>query len=137
MYSANIDLGEFLELYNPLAFKDARGNIMYFKTYVEAYEELFDRLYKAGPYMIDAVVFCMDNYGMKIQDAQRFVNSWQRYIDVQKQYFLIDWKTGGKERDLQLEKFARGLHLLLESKFNKDMFLCALDKMKEKLKIEK
>lgn len=132
----DIDLGDFLEQYNPLAFKDASGKIMYFKTYVEAYEELLNRIYKAGPYMVDAVLFCTDTYGMKLQDAQRFVNSWQRYVGVENQFFLIDWKTGGSTRDSDLEKFARGLHLLTETKFNKDMFLYALDKMKKKLKVE-
>lgn len=136
MADLSIDLGEFLEQYNPLAFKDASGKIMYFKTYVEAYCELLDRLYKAGPYMVDAVLFCMNNYNMKIQDAQRFVNSWQRYVGAENQFFMIDWKTGGSERDKQLETFARGLHLLAETKFNKDMFLFALEKMKIKLKVE-
>ena len=137
MANVGFDLGEFLIQYNPLAFKDARGNIMYFRTYAEAYEEMLDRIYKAGPYMVDAVLFCMNTYGMKIQDAQRFVNSWQRYVGANEQFFMIDWKTGGADRDRQLEQFARGLHLLAETKFNKDMFLCALDKMKVKLKVEK
>lgn len=136
MVDLGLDIGDFLERYNPLAFKDARGNIMYFKTYEEAYCELLDRLYLAGPYMIDAVLFCVNTYGMSNVDAQRFVNSWQRHVGAEEQFFMIDWKTGGRKRDMDLETFARGLHLLAETKFNKDMFLSALDKIKKKLKIE-
>lgn len=136
MIKVGFDLGDFLEQYNPLAFKDARGNIMYFKSYSDAYVELLDRIYLAGPHMVDAVLFCINNYGMAIADAARFVNGWQRYVGAKEQFFMIDWQTGGKERDRQLEIFARGLHLLTETKFNKDMFLDALEKIKIKLKIE-
>lgn len=137
MVKIGIGIGEFLEQYNPLAFKDARGKIMYFKTYAEAYEEMLSRIYKAGPYMVDAVLFCMNTYAMNLAAAQRFVNSWQRYVGAREQFFMLDWKTGGKQRDTDLEIFARGLHLLTETKFNKDMFLCALNKFKVKLKVEK
>lgn len=135
MKKLEIDIATFIEQYNPLALKDAKGTVMYFKTYADCYEELLDRLYKSGPYMIDCVVFCMDTYGMKIQDAKRFVNSWQRYVDISEDFVLIDWLSGGKTRDQQLEKVARALHLLTETKFQKDMFLYALLKMKEKLKV--
>lgn len=137
MYNPVIDIGEFLELYNPLAFKDARGHIMYFKTYEDAYLEMLERVYKAGPKMVDAVLFCMNTYGMKLQEAQRFVNSWQRYCGFKDQFMLLDWKTGGAERDKDLESFAKGLHMLVEAHFNKAMFLSALSKFKEKIKVEK
>ena len=135
MVNLNIDIAQFIELYNPLAFKDTSGSIMYFKTYADCYKELLERIYKSGPYLIDCVVFCMDNYGMKIQDAKRFVNSWQRYVGLGEDFVLIDWKNGGKARDVQLEQVARALHLLSETKFQKDMFLFALSEMKEKLKV--
>lgn len=124
------DIAELVERYNPFGFKDAKGCIMVFKTYDEAYYELISRVYNAGPLMVDSVLFVVDNLGMNLADAKRFIATWKGYCGVTDSLFLFDWKNGGKDRDLKLEQFAKGMHLISETKFNKDMFLHALDRFK-------
>lgn len=130
------DLATLIEEYNPFAFKNGRNTIMVFRTYEEAYYELLNRIYKAGPIMVDAVLFAVDTWGMSVADGQRFVELWKNVTGIKDQFFLFDWKHGGKERDDLLERFAKGCHLLSETRFNKDMFLSALSRFKEKMKIE-
>lgn len=127
------DIAELVELYNPFGFKDERGRIMVFRTYDEAYYELILRVYKAGPIMVDAILFIVDNLGMSLTEAKRFFGTWSGYIGVNDPVFLFDWKNGGKGRDTQLEKIARGMHLISETKFNADMFRNALDRFKSTL----
>lgn len=124
------DLGDFLLERNPLAFKDAKSHIMYFETYREAYYELLLRLYKAGPKYVDLVLFVMDTYGMTKSDAERWVGRW-RSLGVNTQEVLINWyKVEGadlSEDKRLIEKIAKCLHTLVESKFNRDMFMSAWD----------
>lgn len=127
VFKAN-DFAELMERYNPLAFKDEEGKIMLFKSYQEAYTELLNRLYKAGPKLIDVVVFAVDTWGMTLSDAQRFVASWRTNGFRKNELYLIDWETGGVERDQDLEQIARGCHLITETTFNKDMFKYSLMK---------
>lgn len=130
------DIAEVVEKYNPFGFKTAKGAICIFKTYDEAYYELIERIYKAGPKMVDAVLFCMDNVGMTLQDAQRFVGSWKMVVGQKECEFFFDWETGGRDRDTQLERFAKGMHLISETKFNKDMFNNALTRFKAKIGVK-
>lgn len=127
------DIAELVELYNPFGFKDPKGRIMVFRTYDEAYYELLERVYKAGPTMVDLVLFVVDNLGMSLQEAKKFVYLWKGYCGVKDTLFLFDWKNGGKDRDKQLEQIARGMHILSETKFNNDMFLSALNRFKTTL----
>lgn len=124
------DMAELVEQYNPFGFKDPRGRIMVFRTYDEAYYELISRIYKAGPLMVDATLFVVDNLGMTLTDAKKFVATWRGYVGVTDPLFFIDWKRGGKERDKQIEQFARGMHLISETSFNADMFRNALERFK-------
>ena len=127
------DIAELVEQYNPFGFKDAKGHIMVFKTYEEAYLELIDRIFKAGPRMVDAVVFCIDNLGMKLVDAQRFVGLWKAVTGQDGAEFFFIWDSTEKADLAQpLERFARGMHLLSETKFNQDMFNAALYRAKLK-----
>lgn len=124
------DLSELIEQYNPFGFKDENSRIMVFRTYDEAYYELITRIYNAGPIMVDAELFMYENLGMNLSDAKRFVATWKGYVGISDYIFLFDWKNGGKERDRQLERFARGMHLISETKFNGDMFRNALERFK-------
>lgn len=126
-----IDIGDFLEQYNPLAFKDDKGRIMSFASYSEAYVEMLRRVWKAGPKYVDLVLFCVDNYQMPFQDAVRFVRSW-RSVGITRDELLTDWRLDPNRDNValikDLEKVARGLHMLVECKFQKDSFLDAYDK---------
>lgn len=124
------DITELIEQYNPFAFKDGKGRIMAFPSYNQAYYELFSRLYKAGPKMVDAVLFAIDTWGMSLQDAQRFIASWKMVVGQESSDFFFDWQHGGAERDKTLERFAKGMHLISETKFNSDMFRDALTRFK-------
>lgn len=130
------DIAELVELYNPFGFKDAKGRIMVFRTYDEAYYELLERIYKAGPKMVDAVLFAVDTWGMPLADAQRFVGSWKMVCGQKEPEFFFDWETGGRDRDTSLERFARGMHLISETKFNSDMFKNALERFKAKIGVK-
>lgn len=127
------DIAELVELYNPFGFKDAKGRIMVFRTYEDAYSELLMRIYKAGPIMVDAVLFCSEQLGMTLSESKKFVALWRGYCGVADPQFLFDWQHGGKDRDMKLEQFARGMHLLSETKLNKDMFLSALNRFKQSI----
>lgn len=127
---------EAILLYNPFVFKDQSGRFMMFPTLEDSYYELLQRIYDAGPTMVDVIVFFVDTYGMPYVEAQNYVRGWLSVIGMKEAVFLFDWKNGGKQRDADLEKFARGMHLMSETKFNKDMFLGALAKFKKKMHIE-
>ena len=131
------DLVDLIENYNPFAFKDEKQQVMLFRTYEEAYYELFKRIYAAGPIMVDAVVFCVDQWGMTLADAQRFVALWRHSTFKKDELYTFDWETGGTERDKDLEAFARGCHLISETKFNRDMFNYALERFLVTLKKER
>lgn len=130
------DIAELVERYNPFGFKDAKGRIMVFRTYDEAYFELMDRIYKAGPVMVDAVLFCVDNLGMSHIEATRFVALWAPVTGQKSSEFFFDWKAGGYYLEHPLEAFAKGMHTLSETKFNKDMFLSAFDRIKIKYNVK-
>lgn len=127
-YVRALGLEELIERYNPFAFKDEKNRIEMYETYEKAYYELFRRIYAAGPKMVDAVVFCVDTWGMTLADAQRFVALWRPMMRKKDELFQFDWKDGGTERDRDLEVFARGCHLISETRFNKDMFSYALER---------
>ena len=59
---------EFFELmkeHNPFAFKKPDGKVCIVKSYVEAYEELLERIYAQAPRgYLDCVLFVMDNCAM-------------------------------------------------------------------------
>lgn len=120
------DISDVIEQYNPFAFKDAKNRIMIFKTYREAYFELLERIYKAGPLMVDAVVFCVDNFGMEFRDAVRFVNLWYSVTGRRDHEYLFNW-TVPAEAEQMAERFAKGMHTISETKFNKDLFKAAFD----------
>lgn len=127
------DIADFIENYNPFGFKDKRGGLMCFDTYEKAYLELFERIYKAGPKMVDAVLFVCDNLGMSIQDAQRFVCLWKPVSGQSDDEYFFSWTNEDGCLNQNLERFAKGIHLISETKFNKDMFLMAVEKFKIKL----
>lgn len=127
------DFADFIEKYDPFGFKDKDGSFMCFDTYEKAYLELFERIYKAGPKMVDAVLFVCDNLGMRIADAQRFVALWKPVCGQSEDEFFFSWTNEDGCLYTNLERFARGMHLVTETKFNKDMFLSAVEKFKIKL----
>lgn len=129
------DIAELIENYNPFGFKDSKQRIMVFRDYEAAYIELIDRLYQAGPMMVDAVLFLKDNLGMPIIEAQDFVRLWKFVVGQKEDDFFFDWKKGGYYLDAPLERFAKGMHLLSETRFNKDMFKSALEKIKAKYNV--
>lgn len=135
-----LDLGDFLVARNPLAFKDEKNTIMYFQTYKEAYEEMLERLYKAGPVYVDLVLFAMDTYGMEKKDAEQFVRKFWS-IGLKEQELLLNWQSEAPSERArlreQLAKVAKGLHMLVESKFQSDMFLAAFDAFMVKLNYQK
>ena len=124
------DLCQLVEDYNPFVLKDEKGRILLFNTYEKAYYELLKRVYKAGPILFDAVLFCKKQLNMPFSDARKFVSSWTRYIKSDEGIFLIDWKDGGRERDIMLETIVRGMHMVSETRFNSDMFKSALTNFK-------
>ncbi len=127
------DIAEFIENYNPFGFKDKNGCLMCFDTYEKAYLELFERIYNAGPKMVDAVLFVCDNLGMRIADAQRFVALWKPVTGQADDEYFFSWTDEDGCLLRSLENFARGMHLISETKFNKDMFLSAVEKFRIKL----
>lgn len=129
------DIAELVERYNPFGFKDERSRIMVFRTYDEAYYELISRVYKAGPIMVDIDLFLVDNLGMTLAEAKKFFALWRGCSGATDPIFLFDWQNGGKDRDQKLEQICKGMHLLSETKFNRDMFLSALNRFKSTLNI--
>lgn len=127
-----IDLGDFLEQRNPLAFKDEHKHIMYFKDYEAAYLEMMKRVFEAGPKMVDLVLLCMETYDMHKADAERFVARWHCF-GISEDTVLTNWNfgddAGEQSRLIQtLRCIAQGMHSLACTKFNNDMFLSAFYK---------
>lgn len=124
-----VSLADYLEQRNPLAFKDSKGHIMYFKDYDGAYYEMMGRVFMAGPKYVDLVLLCMDIYGMSKSDSERLVSRW-RCFGVYDDSVLTNWKFGDDSREESrlretLKQIAQGLHTVAGTKFNNDMFLSA------------
>lgn len=122
-------LEDFVLKHNPFVFRDENGDLMFFKTYEDLYYETLERLFKAGPYFIDMVLFVKDNVGMSFTDSKRFVNSW-RSFGLRDDCYLFDWRgtdgVGFAKRDCR--EVLIGLHGLSETKFNESMYLSAFDR---------
>lgn len=122
---------ELVEVYNPMVLRDEKGVIMTFADYSECYFELIKRLYGTGGHYVDFVLFVVETWGMPEVDAVRFVRTWHSLVDFTKEGFVVvDWKHGGKERDKMIEGVVKCCHTLAETKFDRDMFLSALNKFK-------
>lgn len=131
-----LDLGEFLESCNPLAFKKKDGSICYFRSYEDAYLEFLKRLYEAGPRYVDLVLFVMNEYGMTKAEGERFVKTWWS-LGVRQDFVLTQWQVEceGDEHILRNDtmQICQGLHTLAETKFQKDMYYSAFDKYLRKV----
>lgn len=120
---------EFVGRYNPFVFRDKDGSLMYFKDYESLYLEALERIFAAGPYFVDAVLFCKDNMGMEFNDAKQFVRGWNSFTK-KKDYYLFDWRSteGQKQAKLDCKEFLMGLHSLSETRLNTSMYLSAFQK---------
>ena len=125
----NLSLEEYIEQYNPFGFKDKNGKPMIFKSYEEAYYEALQRLWEAGPYYVDMVLFIHDQYDMSSVDSQRFVSTWRHRRNRDREYYLFDWR-GDDPRPVKMncEEIMIGLHQISETKFTPSMFQCAFNR---------
>lgn len=125
------EMKDFFSRYNPLCLEDENGVIMLFETYGKCYKELLKRLFLAYPAgYVDLSLFLVYQYPMRLVDAERAVFNMKSYGVVEDQ-LIIDWYKGGRYRDLLLESFVQGVHGMLGTKFQKDMWLGALASFKQ------
>lgn len=131
MVRNNLDISDFVELYNPFLLRDRRGKLMVFKDYQALYKETLERLWQSGPYYIDMVLFVKDQIeGMTLKDAERFVASWRRRGGKREsEWYLFDWRNGEVKSELynQVVEIMTGLHSLSETNLNFDMLRSAFD----------
>lgn len=124
-------MAEMLEVYNPMVLRDEKGVIMSFADYSECYFELIKRFYGVGGPYVDLVLFVVETWGLSEVDAVRFVRTWHSLVDFPKEGFVVvDWMNGGKERDKMIEGVVNCCHTLTKTKFDRNMFLSALNKFK-------
>lgn len=133
---------ELLEQVNPFAIKEPNGKIKVYKDYAAAYLDVMSRMYADSPRgYLDIPLFLTRHCGMELKQAKDFMENFYRSGALNKgdsvsevDVALIDWS------DYQfllhyLPKFFSGLHWILETKFQKDMFLLALQRFCLKNKI--
>lgn len=139
--SDNGDWMQALADYDPFCFKKADGRFLMCKTYEEAYVELLSRLMEQCPAgYIDIVVFLVDNCSMKYNFALTYIPQFEKLgCNVKNDrdwdgVVVVDWKKV-EEYELALECIARGMHLLLGTEFNRDMFKSALTRFRMKNKL--
>lgn len=129
MVRNNLDISDFVEQYNPFLLRDRRGKLMVFKDYQALYKETLERLWEAGPYYVDMVLFVKDQIqGMTLKDAERFVTSWRRRVGKREsEWYLFDWRNGDVKGQLynQIVEIMIGLHSLSETSLNSDMLRLA------------
>lgn len=126
---------ELMERVNPFAFKDEKGKICVFKDYSEAYLDCIDKLRQMGfGGWVDLVVFMNKHCGFEMADAERFMKHFENSGALSKNDYSnktglvqIDW-TDYKDMQRVLPRIMCGLHWVLETKFNPDMFKHALDR---------
>ena len=132
---------EALADYDPFCFKKADGRFQMFKTYSDAYLELLQRLkdqFPAG--YIDIIVFLVDNCSMKYNYALSYLPQLERLgCNVRNDrdwsgVVLVNWKKFD-DSVFALERIAQGMHLILGTEFNRDMFKNAVERFKLKNKI--
>lgn len=135
------DFARALAEYNPFCFKKNDGHFLMFKDYEEVYVALLDRLFEQFPGgYIDLCVFCVDNCSMKFTFAQNYLPQWEAlgcnpsHVEGWAGEVLVSWKALDDYGYL-LENIAKGLHLILGTTFNRDMFMGALNRFRLKHKL--
>lgn len=135
-----VRLGDVLKKYNPFALKKEDGTVMMFKSYVEAYQELLQRMYDASQKgYFDIPLFIVENYGMTLPFALQFLLSYfgevRIYMEQDESWqgeVLIRWDRLIGRDYYCLCSIVTGFHWITETKFNKDMFNYALDMFQTK-----
>lgn len=126
---------EVMEQVNPFAIKEANGKIKVYKDYAAAYQDVMTRMHEDSRRgYLDIPLFLTRHCGMELRQAKDFLENFYRSGALKKGdsvaeegVALIDWS------DYQfllryLPKFFCGLHWILETKFQNDMFLLALQR---------
>lgn len=128
MKSVRIEgIEDFVMKINPFVLRNEKDELINFSSDEALYKETLERLYKAGPYYVDMVLFCKDTIGLSFSDSKRFVDSWVRFRRRKDQFYLFDWRSleGRKQALLDCTEIMIGLHSLSETKFNHSAFSSA------------
>lgn len=125
-------MNEFIELmkeHNPFVFKNEKGKPCVFKTYSDAYYEMCERIYKQAPRgYLDCVLFLVDNCGMVKNQAEGFLENFVKLGALSKDdegLCMIYWSDKVQSEQI-LERIAKSLHWIIETEYNRSMFLDGL-----------
>lgn len=122
----NVEIEEFFDQYNALALKSERGKVLFFKEYRDCYYTFFSMLKNRYPKGYIDMVHLFVGFGyMSRADAERHVNCC-RPLGLDEEMF-VNWEEAEDVRKC-LEIIVKSIHNLLETSFNKDMFLSAVNK---------
>lgn len=120
------NIEEFFDQYNPLALKSEKGKILFFKEYRDCYYTFLLMLKERYPKGYVDVVHMFVGFGyLKSYDAERHINCC-RALGLQ-QEMLVNWEDADSVKS-QLEIICRSIQDLIETPFQKDMFLAAVNK---------
>lgn len=129
----NEDFFTLMEKYNPLAFREPDGKVASYKDYAAAYEDCIEKAHAESLRgYFDVPLFLMHHCAMDRRSAEDYVPNFIRAGVLERDVCgavgvtLIDWSDYKYLRAF-FERFLTGMHSLIETKFDKAMFLQALN----------
>lgn len=119
-------LGDYLEKHNPLALKNGKNEILYFKNYEAAYLYALKEMRKyckKGYVELPLLVKHFTGFDDEsCEDVASYMK--QAFQEWQTMPVLIDWQRVGYEKE-KLMAIMRGMHEITETEFDWVEFECA------------
>lgn len=128
-------LGDYLEKHNPLAIKNEKNEIMFFKHYEDAYLYMLKDMRKYCKRGYVELPLLVKHYTGFDDDTCEEVAGYMKkeYVDWNDTPVLLDWMRVGYEKE-KLIAIMKGFHNLTETEFDWLDFECAWNSFREWLK---
>lgn len=127
-----LDMGAYIERYNPFMYKDEKNRIMHFETYKDAYLQTMRFIVKDCPRgYFDIAVFMKKHCGMDDQTVVDYdrIATKTSHIFLINRILMFDWRKlndDGNNRKIMIE-ILRALHNITETTFSYEAFEWALE----------
>lgn len=126
MKGINCRFEEFFDQYNPLALKSEKGKVLFFKEYRDCYYTFLIMLKDRYPRGYIDMVHMLVGFGyLKNYDAERHI-ACCKPLGLEEE-MLVNWEDAESVKT-QLEIICKSIQNLVETPFQRDMFLAAVNK---------
>lgn len=136
-WGKNLDQAiSYVDEVNPLWLTDHNRELIKYKTISLCYKDFLERLFISCPKgYIDLPLMLVDNYGLALPAAELIARRFKN-LTIRNDVVRIDWKKGGRERDLTLMCIVQGMQEWLQTSFKREDWLGGLGLFKESFNID-